>query len=82
MPGFPAGKVFVDIAVADPPPTLSAGKGMGALRPAPGLPKGAGLHHLVLARSRTEWRSEIEPRWREVPGGICARLARVTLRLA
>ncbi|MFZ4407512.1 MAG: hypothetical protein ACOYOH_09225 [Paracraurococcus sp.] len=68
--------------VADPAPVLSAEAGTAALRAASGVPEAARLHHLGLTASRVEWGSEIETRWRETPAGLCARPARVALRLA
>ena len=70
------------LAVEDPAPVLSAASGTTALHAATGLPQTARLHHLGLTTSRVEWGSEIDTRWREAPGGICARPARVGLRLA
>ncbi|MFC7475577.1 hypothetical protein ACFQS7_14490 [Dankookia sp. GCM10030260] len=72
----------VTLAVTDPMPTLSAIDGTAALQAASGLPQAARLHHLGLTASRVEWGSEIDTRWRETPGGTCARPARIDLRLA
>jgi hypothetical protein len=75
--------VRVTLALADPAPVLSAETGTAALQAASGLPRAARLHHLGLTASRVEWGSEIETRWREMPGGgTCARPARIGLRLA
>jgi hypothetical protein len=80
--GCPAGPVRVTLALADPAPVLSAEAGTAALQAASGLPRAARLHHLGLTASRVEWGSDIETRWRETPGGTCARPARIGLRLA
>ena len=73
----------VTLALADPAPVLSAASGTAALEAASGLPQAARLHHLGLTASRVEWGSEIDTRWRDLPGGgTCARPARVGLRLA
>lgn len=72
----------VTLALSDPAPTLSADSGTAALHAATGLPQGARLHHLGLTISRVEWGSEIETRWRQGAGAVCARPARLGLRLA
>ncbi|MCB4823560.1 hypothetical protein [Roseicella aerolata] len=80
--GCPAGAARVELVLEDPPPVLSAA---GRIVPPEGgaaAPPGARLHHLGLTTSRVAWGSEMETRWREGEGGICARPARVTLRLA
>jgi hypothetical protein len=74
--------VRVTLDLADPAPVLSAASGTAALQAASGLPQAARLHHLGLTASRVEWGSEIDTRWRDLPGGgTCARPARVGLRL-
>lgn len=55
---------------------------MDALQDPTGQPLGAGQHHLALTTSRVDWRSEIDTRYREEAGGVCARPARVALSLA
>ena len=72
----------VELALRDPPPVLSAEAGTAALHAMTGVPQSAGLHHLGLTTSRVEWTSEIDTRWQLTRDGICARPARISLRLA
>jgi hypothetical protein len=72
----------VTLGLTDPAPTLSAESGTVALHAQTGVALTARLHHLGLTTSRVEWSSEIEIRWQDTPRGVCARPARVTLRLA
>jgi len=78
----PDGEPRVSLALVDPPPRLSTDQGVAALHAESGAPRSATRHQLGLTASRVEWRSEIETRWREGPGGICAAPGRITLQLA
>jgi hypothetical protein len=61
---------------------LSAEAGVAALHAVTGVPQSARLHHLGLTTSRVAWTSEIDTRWQLARDGICARPARISLRLA
>ncbi len=69
------------MAVIDPAPVTSQAEGIDALHEETGQERSAGQHHLAFTTSRVEWRSEIDTRYREEAGGVCARPARVALSL-
>ncbi|WP_043341603.1 hypothetical protein [Belnapia moabensis] len=69
------------MTVTDPAPVVSHSLGIDGLHGESGQPRSPGLHHLALTTSRVEWQSEIETRYREDAGGVCARPARIALGL-
>jgi hypothetical protein len=81
VPPCPAGRPEIRMSIDDPAPVVSQALGVDALHGETGQKRSPGLHHLALTASRVEWRSEIETRYREDAGGVCARPARIALRL-
>jgi hypothetical protein len=69
------------MTVVDPAPVVSQALGIDALHGETGQPRSAGQHHLALTTSRVEWQSEIDTRYREDAGGVCARPAWIALSL-
>ncbi|WP_043362710.1 hypothetical protein [Belnapia sp. F-4-1] len=69
------------MTVSDPAPVVSQALGVDALHVETGEKRSPGLHHLALTTSRVDWQSEIETRYREDAGGVCARPARIVLGL-
>lgn len=72
----------VTLTLEDVPPAPAVAEDMAQLHAGTGVPQTAHLHHLGLTTSRVTWGSEIDARWREMPGGgICARPVGIALRL-
>ncbi|WP_187830272.1 hypothetical protein [Siccirubricoccus phaeus] len=69
------------LAVVDPEPVLGHELDIAALHAESGQKQRETLHHLGLTTSRVEWQSEIETRYREAAGVVCAVPAQVALSL-
>jgi hypothetical protein len=80
-PACPGAAPRVRLILLDPEPVLSGELGVDALHGETGQPRSVTLHHLGLTTSRVEWHSELETRYREGPGGVCARPAQIGLTL-
>lgn len=81
LPACPHATPMVRLRVVDPAPVVSTALGTAALEAETGQPHRPETHHLGLTTSRVEWHSEIETRYRETAGGVCARPMSVLLTL-
>jgi len=80
-PACPVAAPRLSLSVIDPEPAVGHELGVDALHGESGQKRSETLHHLGLTTSRVEWQSEIETRYREAGGVVCAVPARLALSL-